>query len=234
MAGKTILISGANRGIGRELADQLAQNGHRVLLAARSADSAASVASELSSTRPEFAVIPIELDVTDPDNVSRAVSAVEARCDHLDVLVNNAAIHFDAWQRAVDADLDVVAEALQTNVMGTWRLTQAMLPLLRSSVRARIINVSSEQASLSQMGGGVPAYKTSKVAVNALTRILAAELAAEGISVLSVSPGWTATDMGGPGGRPVSDGAASIRLAIEDLGPEPTGSFYQDGQPLAW
>ncbi len=148
--------------------------------------------------------------------------------------MNNAGIHYDTWQRAADADLQVVHEALETNLFGAWRMVQAFLPLLRRGEHARIVNVSSEGGSLSQMGGGIPAYRASKVALNALTRMLAAELRNDDILVNAVCPGWVATDMGGAGGRPVKDGAASVLWAVDLNDSGPTGGFYRDGKPLPW
>ena len=153
---------------------------------------------------------------------------------HLDVLVNNAAIHYDTWQRGVDADLGVVAEALETNLLGAWRTAQACLPLLRRSEHGRIVNVSSGAGSLTEMGAGAPAYSVSKAALNALTRVLAAELSSEGILVNSVCPGWVATDMGGAGGRPVGEGAASVIWAALLPDDGPTGGFFRDGRQLQW
>jgi NAD(P)-dependent dehydrogenase (short-subunit alcohol dehydrogenase family) len=132
------------------------------------------------------------------------------------------------------ADLAVVREAAETNLYGPWLMVKEFLPLLRRGDHPRIVNVSSEAASLASMGGGTPAYTASKVALNALTRMLAAELRGDGILVNAVCPGWVATDMGGPGGRPVADGAASVVWAavLPDSGP--TGGFFRDGRPLPW
>ena len=149
------------------------------------------------------------------------------------MLVNNAAIHYDTQQQAGAADLSIVREALETNLLGAWQVTQALLPLLRRSEHGRIVNVSSEGGSLTNMGGGIPAYRTSKAALNALTRLLAAELRGDRILVNSVCPGWVATDMGGPGGRPVEEGASSIIWAVDLPDSGPTGGFYRDGRPLA-
>src|ERR671919_502074 len=162
--------------------------------------------------------------------------AAELDSEHggLDVLVNNAAALYDTWQRGVDADLDLVHQALETNLIGAWRTTQACLPLLSRSEHGRIVNVSSGSGSLSSRGGGTPAYSVSKAALNALTRILAAELRGDGILVNAVCPGWVATDMGGRGGRPVEDGAASVMWAIELPDEGPTGGFFRDGRPVAW
>jgi NAD(P)-dependent dehydrogenase (short-subunit alcohol dehydrogenase family) len=176
----------------------------------------------------------LAVDVADPASVEAARSLVEAQIGRLDVLVNNAAILYDTDQQARSADLRVVQQALDTNLFGAWRMCQAFIPLLRRSGHGRIVNVSSEAGSLAAMGGGTPAYSTSKVALNALTRMLADELRGERILVNSVCPGWVATDMGGAGGRPVAEGAASVMWAalLPDNGP--TGGFFRDGKPLGW
>ena len=110
---------------------------------------------------------PLQLDVTDPASITAAARQVAERYAKLDVLVNNAAITYDTWQRAVDADLAVVREAAETNLYGPWLMVQRFLPLLRASEHPRIVNVSSEAASLASLGGGTPAYTASKVATHA-------------------------------------------------------------------
>ena len=160
--------------------------------------------------------------------------ALDREHGRLDVLVNNAAIHYDTWQYGVDADLRVVQEAFDTNVLGAWRTTQACLPLLRRSAHGRIVNVSSGAGALSSMGAGTPAYSVSKTALNALTRILAAELRGDGILVNAICPGWVATDMGGPGGRPVAAGVASVMWGVRLPADGPTGGFFRDGKRLEW
>jgi NAD(P)-dependent dehydrogenase (short-subunit alcohol dehydrogenase family) len=227
------LVTGGNRGIGREVCRQLAARGHTVILTARSAQAAADAAG-LVGQRGQVNVVPLMLDVTDAGSLAAAQREVETRYGRLDVLVNNAAISYDTGQRAVDADLAVVREAAETNLYGPWQTVQRFLPLLRRSAHPRIVNVSSEAASLASMGGGTPAYSTSKAALNALTRMLAAELRSDKILVNAVCPGWVATDMGGPGGRPVVDGAASVVWAavLPDSGP--TGGFFRDGRPVPW
>jgi NAD(P)-dependent dehydrogenase (short-subunit alcohol dehydrogenase family) len=219
------LVTGANRGIGREVARQLAVAGHTVFLTARSAEAAAEAAR---AAGPD--AHPLRLDVTSEADITAVARGLTA----LDVLVNNAAITYDTWQRATDADLDVVREAAETNLYGPWRLTQALLPLLRASPHPRVVNVSSEVASLASMGGGTPAYASTKAALNALTRMLAAELGPDRVLVNAVCPGWVATDMGGPGGRPVAEGAASVVWAATLPDDGPTGGFFRDGQPLPW
>ena len=221
------LVTGANRGIGREVCRQLAARGHTVLLTARDAGAAAAAAQATGT-------IPLRLDVTDPGSVAGAAATVKERYGRLDVLVNNAAITYDTWQRAITADLRVVREAAETNLYGPWLLVEQFLPLLRNGDHPRIVNVSSEAGSLTNMGGGTPAYTVTKVALNALTRMLAAELRAEHILVNAVCPGWVATDMGGPGGRLVPEGAAGVVWAATLPDSGPTGGFFRDGRPLPW
>ncbi|HEV2935463.1 MAG TPA: SDR family oxidoreductase [Streptosporangiaceae bacterium] len=221
------LVTGANRGIGREVCRQLAELGHTVILTARDPGAAAEAAQ---AVRAE----PMRLDVTDRASVADAAHWTKQRYGKLDILVNNAAITYDTWQRAVTADLAVVREAAETNLYGPWLMVQEFLPLLRNSDHPRIVNVSSEAASLASMGGGTPAYTASKVALNALTRMLADELRRDRILVNAVCPGWVATDMGGPGGRPVADGAAGVVWAATLPDSGPTGGFFRDGRPLPW
>jgi NAD(P)-dependent dehydrogenase (short-subunit alcohol dehydrogenase family) len=170
------------------------------------------------------------LDIDDPADIA----ALAARTPRLDVLVNNAAIDYDTDARALTADLDRVRRDLDTNLFGAWRMAQAFAPHLRASGHGRLVNVSSGAGSITEMTSGrTPAYSTSKLALNGLTRMLAAELREDGVLVNSVCPGWTATDMGG-GGRPVSEGARGITWAclLDDDGP--TGGFFRDGREIAW
>ncbi|MGW0968272.1 SDR family NAD(P)-dependent oxidoreductase [Streptomyces sp. NPDC002516] len=220
------LVTGGNRGIGWETVRRLASAGHTVYLTTRSAGAADRAARDIGLP----GVRPLRLDVTSGEDIAATARDLDAP----DVLINNAAITYDTWQRATTADLDVVREAAETNLYGPWRLTQALLPLLRASRHPRIVNVSSEAASLAVMGGGTPAYSASKVALNALTRMFAAELRSEGILVNAVCPGWVATDMGGPGGRPVEEGAAGVVWAATLPDDGPTGGFFRDGRPLSW
>ena len=174
-----------------------------------------------------------QLDVSDSASVRAMSGWLAATFGRCDVLVNNAAVDYDTDARAVTADLQRVRRAMETNVFGAWAVTQAVLPLLRRSAHPRIVNVSSESGSISEMTGGTPGYAMSKAALNALTRMLAYELRADGVLVNAVCPGWTNTDMG-RGGRPVSAGAASIVWAALLSDDGPTGGFFRDGLPLPW
>jgi NAD(P)-dependent dehydrogenase (short-subunit alcohol dehydrogenase family) len=225
------LVTGANRGIGFEVCAQLAARGYRVLLGSRDFTKGAKAAAPLQSAGLD--VTALVLDVASPASIDAAAKVVAASHSTLDVLVNNAAILYDSWQNATNANFDTVHQAVETNTYGPWRMTQAFLPLLRKSAHGRIVNVSSEAGSLAGMSGGTPAYSVSKAALNALTRMFAAELAADKILVNAVCPGWTATDMGG-GGRPIREGAAGVVWAATLPDSGPTGGFFRDGQPLPW
>lgn len=226
------LVTGANRGLGLEVTKQLAELGSTVYLGSRSLESGERSAGALRSAG--FDVRAVKLDVTDGDARTAAARRVEARHGRLDVLVNNAAVHYDSGNRATAPDFDVVREALATNLYGAWHTTLAFLPLLTRSAHGRIVNVSSGAGALADMGAGHPAYSVSKVGLNALTRMWAAELRPRGILVNSVCPGWTATDMGGRGGRPVPEGAAGIVWAATLPDDGPTGGFFRDGRPIDW
>ena len=225
--GRVVVVTGANRGLGREVARQCAARGDTVVLGSRDLEAGRRAAREIGA-------VPMALDVTDPAGLAAAAQEVERAVGRVDVLVNNAAVHYDTDQNAVDVDLAVVREAIETNVLGAWQTTLAFLPLLRSSAHPRVVMVSSEGGSLASMGGGTPAYSVSKAALNALTRVLAGDLRRDGVLVNAVCPGWTATDMGGPGGRPVAEGARSVLWAVDLLDGGPTGTFTRDGQPLRW
>jgi NAD(P)-dependent dehydrogenase (short-subunit alcohol dehydrogenase family) len=228
---RVVLVTGANRGVGQELARQLALRGDVVVLTARDLGKAERTAAALPGHER---VLARRLDVTDPASIQRVAADLDRRYGRLDVLVNNAAIHYDTWQQASTADLRVVREALEVNLLGAWQTSLAFLPLLRRGGHGRIVNVSSEAGSLAIMDGGTPAYNVSKAALNALTRMLAGELRRDRVLVNAVCPGWVATDMGGPGGRLVAEGAASVLWAVDLPDDGPTGGFYRDGHPLPW
>lgn len=224
------VVTGANRGIGYEVCRQLAEHGYAVVLGSRDASKGDAAAASLGGEGRS--VTAVQLDVADESSVRRAAAEIAAlgRCD---ALVNNAAIDYDTDQLASAADLERVARTFETNVVGAWRTTLALLDLLRRSPHPRIVNVSSAAGSLAGMGAGAPGYRVSKAALNALTRMLAAELAADGVLVNSACPGWTATDMGG-GGRPVSAGAASVVWGVLLADDGPSGGFFRDGRPIPW
>jgi NAD(P)-dependent dehydrogenase (short-subunit alcohol dehydrogenase family) len=218
------LVSGASRGIGAEIARQLAaDHGFLVYAGARNP----------SDVEAGDGIEPIELDVTDPSTVDAARDAIESGPGRLDSLVNNAGIGGGRYgDRFDESDVDEIKRVLETNLYGAWRLTQAMLPLLRRSEHPRVVNVSSGAGQLTEMNGGIHPYRVSKTGLNALTRTLADD---GEVIVNSMCPGWVRTDMGGSGApRSVAEGAdTAVWLAtLPDDGP--TGGFFRDRKPIPW
>jgi NAD(P)-dependent dehydrogenase (short-subunit alcohol dehydrogenase family) len=212
------VVSGANRGIGLEVARTLAARGMTVIAGARDPEAAPAVPGDVRWQA---------LDVTEPATIATLAGSV----DRVDVLVNNAGIY--PGGRAAALDPEVAERAWQVNALGAWRLAIALVPLMRAG--SRIVNVSSGAGSLESMGASMPAYNVSKAALNAITRVLAADLRRDGILVNSVCPGWVATDMGGRGApRSVEEGAASVLWAVDLPDDGPTGGFFRDGRPVAW
>ncbi len=229
---KIALVTGGNRGLGYETCKQLAQLGLKVLLGARDLSKGQPAAYQLSE-KDSLDVKFYQLDVSDQNSISNVARKVDQEFGRLDVLINNAAILYDPWQKAVNADLEIVNDALRTNLFGPWRLSQVFIPIMKANRYGRIVNVSSLAASLQYTNyGGTPAYSISKAALNMLTRKLAAELVNTGILVNSVDPGWVATDMGGHGGRPVQEGAKGIVWAATLPDDGPTGGFFCDGKAV--
>jgi NAD(P)-dependent dehydrogenase (short-subunit alcohol dehydrogenase family) len=242
MQGRVVLVTGAARGIGKEVARQLAQGGATVLVSARDASHARSAANDLGAAG-DVRALRVDLDVADDASVQAAAAALEADPGRLDVLVNNAAAYVDWTETATGADLDVAHQVLEVNLFGAWQLAIALLPLLRQSAHPRIVNVSSgagshgdDQFGLTRRGGAAASYGISKAALNALTSTLAAELAGTGVLVNAVCPGLTATWSGAEqlGAGPVADGAASVLWAATLPDDGPTGKLRRHGQPLPW
>ena len=228
------LVSGGNRGIGYEVVRQLAGLSHTVILGARDPEKGQAAARALAA-RVSGRVVARQLDVVDAQGINNLSRQVTKEFGRLDILVNNAAVHYDTWQTATKADIEgIVHESFETNVFGAWRMIEAFVPLMLRHRWGRIVNVSSGAGSLASMGAGTPAYSTSKAALNALTKVVAAELRRSGIIVNAVCPGWVATDMGGTDCRPVEEGAAGVVWAATLPDDGPTGGFFRDRQPIEW
>jgi NAD(P)-dependent dehydrogenase (short-subunit alcohol dehydrogenase family) len=227
---RVAVVTGANRGIGREVVRQLRERGFTVVLGARDRAKGEEAARDLGGD----GIVAAELDVASDASVRALSDRLRDRYRRVDVLVNNAGIHYDTWQHAADADLRVVREAMEVNVLGAWRCAAALAPLMDRG--GRIVNVSSGAGSFGETGGGggAPAYSVSKAALDMLTVKLAADLRGRGILVNATCPGWVATDMGGAGGRPVAQGAASVVWAVDLPDDGPTGGFFRDGRRIPW
>lgn len=241
LSGRIALVTGANKGIGFEIAHQLAEQGCRILIGARDRDRGEAAVADFVSNG--FVARYVHVDLADPASITDAAADIEAHEARLDVLINNAGITSPGDGSPGLASLEAVRRTFDTNFFGTLAVTQAMLPLLKRSSSARIVNVSSGLGSLTNNAdpgwefAGVKyiGYNASKAALNMLTVQLAAELKHSVIKVNSADPGFTATDLNSHRGRQtVAEGAAAaVRLALlPDDGP--TGGFFDVSHPLPW
>ena len=236
---KTALVTRVNKGIGFEVCRNLAQAGCRVLLAARNQALGAAAVERLRQEGFSEVVF-LELDITNDQTVQASALQIGSECGHLDILVNNAGINAAGDGYPSVADLEVVRRVLDTNFIGTLRVIQAMLPLLKSAPSGRIVNVSSELGSMTMNSNPewehynvkLIGYNASKSAINLLTVQLAWELRGTNVKVNSANPGFTKTDLNrNTGTQPVEVGAiAATRLALlDDEGPTGT-AVSKDGQ----
>ncbi|WP_018219861.1 SDR family oxidoreductase [Salinispora pacifica] len=221
---KIALITGANKGIGYEIARQLGERGHIVLVGSRDENRGKQAVDSLAAQG--IRAVPVRLDVTDPASISAAAAEVEQRFGRLDILVNNAGIAGAATGAPSTVRADDLRQVYETNVLGVVSVTNAVLPLLLRAATGRVVNVSSHLGSLtlnsqpdSPLAGiNLLAYQSSKTALNAITVGYAKELRDTPIKVNAVSPGMVATDLNGHrGNRTPAEGAAiAVRLALLD------------------
>jgi NAD(P)-dependent dehydrogenase (short-subunit alcohol dehydrogenase family) len=229
------VVTGGNRGIGLEICRQLAQRGDlRVILASRDVAKGRAALKLIKNqiVNMDTAV----LDVSSARSVKTFADRIAKQYGRCDVLVNNAGVMLDPrGSRVLDSRLETWHETLATNLIGPLMLIQALAPLMKKSRYGRIVNVSSGQGQLSDMGAGTPAYRVSKTALNALTRTLAAELAGSGILVNSMCPGWVKTDMGGSSAPLTVEQGADTAVWLATL-PDggPTGGFFRERKPIPW
>jgi NAD(P)-dependent dehydrogenase (short-subunit alcohol dehydrogenase family) len=239
---KTIaLVTGANKGIGKEISRQLASKGILVLMGARDRERGEQAVADLR--RKDLPVEFVPIDVTLQSSVDHAAAEVDRRHGHLDILVNNAGIAID-WFPGSELTVEVLERTFETNVFGVFRVTKALLPLLKRSTHGRIVNMSSGLGSLTlsadpnnplSIRNMLLAYCSSKAALNMITVQFANELKSSGIKVNAANPGYTATDMNqNRGTKTVAQGAATpVRLALlPDDGA--TGGVFSDDGPQPW
>lgn len=225
------LISGANRGIGRELAFRIAERGDRVTVTVRNEEARARLALDASKFEDRFRILVADMR----DEAAIQEAALETR-DPIDVLVANAGVVGPKRQSPLDTDFDGVLDTLSVNALGPLRLTQAFLPLLRKSPNPRIVFVSSFLGSIANAGSDQIAYRSSKAALNMIMRTLANELKPQGVTVASLHPGWLRTDMGGPSAPlAVEEGVSGMIATIDALSSKETGRFVDfRHQEIAW
>lgn len=235
------VVTGANRGLGLETARQLAKRDIQVIITSRNAGKGEMAMEQLLAEGLDVLFQP--LDVTSENSVAELGTFIHSHCGRVDILVNNAGIFLDMSgpedtsnaSSVFNASLKTLSTTLQTNVYGPLLLAQELTPLMKQQHYGRIVNVSSGMGQLSDMNGRSPAYRISKTALNALTRILAAETEGYNILVNSVCPGWVRTDMGGSSAeRTIEEGASGIVWAATLPDEGPSGGFFRDGKPIPW
>jgi NAD(P)-dependent dehydrogenase (short-subunit alcohol dehydrogenase family) len=226
------VVTGGNRGIGLEICRQLAGRGAEVVLTARQPQAGQEAVKKLAAENLSVQFQP--LDLASAESISALREFLERTFPRLDVLINNAGIISRDEASGLEVKLATVRATLDTNTLAPLLLSQTLVPLLKRSKAARIVNVSSGMGALSEMGGGYAAYRISKTALNAVTGILAAELRGA-VAVNSVCPGWVRTDMGGANAeRNVSEGAAGPVWLALDAPQDLTGKFLRDGKVIPW
>jgi len=229
------VVSGGNRGIGLEICRQLATLNLRVVLTARDEAKGRTACGKLAEGGLDVVFHP--LDVSSDASVAEFQRFTERELGRWDVLINNAGVYLDDEKSSLDVEMATFRRTLETNLTGVLQLTQAALPRMRGQRYGRIVNVSSDMGAHNAglAAGGYPSYRVSKAALNALTRVMAADLRGTNILVNAMSPGWVRTDMGGSSApRSVKEGAdTAVWLAmLPDKGP--TGGYFRDRKPVKW
>lgn len=229
---KTVLVTGANRGIGLELARGYADDGDRVIAICRHPENANELQDIASAAEGRLSVHAADVsDFTRIDALAQEIGDAA-----IDILINNAGIYGPRRQNATDMDFDGWAHTFAVNTMAPLKMTQAFRPHLEKGAEKKVVIISSQMGSIERGGGGYYAYRTTKAAANRLAKCLASDLAGSGLITVTMHPGWVRTDMGGPS-APVqpADSAAGIRRVIAGLGKDDSGRFLQyDGTELPW
>jgi NAD(P)-dependent dehydrogenase (short-subunit alcohol dehydrogenase family) len=233
-AKRTAIVTGANRGLGLEIARQLMRNDVFVVAGCRD-EAKCAVAMEALGKEGDNAAA-LVLDVNDTKIARAFVEQVHKLHGTPTILVNNAGVRFEEHDSKL-ADLTTAywRATFETNVFGAMRMCREVVPLMEKMRYGRVVNVSSGMGQMHQMGAGSPAYRVSKAALNAITATLAAEVKGSGILVNSMSPGWVRTDMGGEDApRTVEEGAETAVWLCLLPSSGPTGQFFRDKQPIPW
>jgi NAD(P)-dependent dehydrogenase (short-subunit alcohol dehydrogenase family) len=231
---RVAVVTGGNKGIGYEICRQLASKGLRVLLTSRDPEKGEDAAERLRGEKLDVTFR--ALDVDSEESVAALRRHLDQEMGRADVLVNNAGILVDSRSASVLKEpIETFRRTLETNFYGALRMCQALVPLMRRHGYGRIVNVSSGLGQLQDMGDGTPAYRVSKTALNALTRMVSVAAGRDDILVNSMCPGWVRTDMGGPNAtRGVDQGAnTAVWLAMLPHG-GPTGGFFRDKESIPW
>lgn len=230
---KVVFISGANRGIGYQLAMQFAAKSYQVIAGYRDKSRAVSLLKQAENTAN---LHPFQVDVASKEAIEALGSFIRSKFNRLDILINNAGINQSRTRNLEGLEWSDIAHHLDINVGGAFLASQQLYPLIKKGADKKIINISSQLGSIGMGGGGPIPYSISKAALNMLTKNLSTAFRADGITVISMHPGWVRTDMGGHA-APLSaeDASAHIVTTIEGIAASETGDFLNyDGTALPY
>ena len=229
---KVALVTGANRGLGFEACQQLARLGFAVVLTAREQEKGEASAQKLRDEDLDVRFHP--LDVTNEESIKRLAEFIEKEFGRLDALINNAGIFISEGSgNLMDDALDIFRRTIETNTFGPLNIIQKLVPLMQGE--GRVVNLSSGMGQLTDMGNGSAAYRISKTALNAVTRLAANAIHGSNVKVNSACPGWVRTDMGGSGApRSLEQGVETViwLATLPDDGP--SGGFFRDKKSIPW
>ncbi|MFD4707045.1 SDR family oxidoreductase [Gottfriedia sp. NPDC058432] len=227
------LVTGGNRGIGYEFVKHLALDGFKVILTSRDFENGQLITQKFNDFNLD--VFFIEMDVNNQESINNAAYVVSQKFGRLDVLINNAGVLFHEDKNLLKMEPTILEKTMTTNFFGVYNVIRAFIPIMEKQGYGRIINVSSEYGAMSEMAfPEVGAYKLSKLALNGLTRLLAAEIKGD-IKMNAVDPGWVSTDMGGPSAPRTPEQAAKSIIWLATIGNDgPNGEFFRDGERIDW
>ena len=238
---RVALVTGANRGIGFEIARQLAQKKIKVLVGARDLEKGIEAAETL--TKMGIDVQPVQLEVNQARSIEATVGKISDEIGRLDILINNAGIQIDTQSDILELDPVIFKNTLETNALGPLLLAQSCVPIMEKNGYGRIVNIASTLGSLAEIASPesayeevlVPAYRLSKTLLNGITVLLAKQLRNKNILVNSTCPGWVRTDMGGSEAPLTPDQGAETPVWLATLSDGgPTGGFFRERQPIPW
>jgi len=235
---RTAIVTGANRGVGRGVVQQLVQRGYRTILTSRDEREGKRTADEIREAiggKPAGELVVHPLDVTDSGSIRKLHDFVAAEYEAADVLVNNAAVLLDRRGRVLQTSLELFRTTMETNVFGVLALCQVFLPAMIKRKYGRVVNVSSDSGQIENMVDDMTAYRLSKIALNGLTLMLADSVKGTNVLINAAHPGWVRTEMGGPGANRMIEEAADglVWLAtLPDGGPQ--GGLFHDRRPMRW
>ena len=229
---KTVIVTGSNRGVGLGVAVALSKLDFNLVIASRNLESIVETANTIGGTN----VYPIQLDITNSLSVSNFFEIIKKINGRVDSLINNAAIHFEGNAGFTEISDQLFADTINTNLLGAWRMCKEVAPFMINQKYGRILNITSGWSSLADMEGNAAAYRISKTALNALTRVVSSELAPLGdIKVNCACPGWVKTRLGGDN-APISihEAASHLIKLVTLLDDGPNGKFFRHGIELPW